>query len=383
MAETETITNQPVVIDNGSGVIKAGFAGVDHPKVLFPAFVGHRKPWYPRVMAGGLEGDYFVGRKAEEFRGLLKMKYPIEHGIVNDWNDMEAIWNYTYSELRCQAEEHPVLLTEAPLNPVKNREKAAELFFETFNVPALFISIQAVLSLYASGRTTGVVLDSGDGVTHAVPIYEGFAIPHSIMRIDIAGRDVTEYLQLLLRKSGHYFYTSAEREVVRSIKESTCYVAFDPSKEEEVLETEKSSKPAAHKFKLPDGNTIEVGAERFRAPEMLFHPELVGEEYPGVHEVLSNCIQRTDLDLRKTLYGNIVLSGGSTLFPGFGDRLLNELKTLSPKDIKIKISAPPERKYSTWMGGSILASLTTFKKMWVSAEEWEEDGAAVIHRKTF
>jgi centractin len=136
------------------------------------------------------------------------------------------------------------------------------------------------------------------------------------MRIDIAGRDVTEYLQLLLRKSGHYFYTSAEREVVRTIKESTCYVAFDPSKEEEVLETEKSSKPAAHKFKLPDGNTIDVGAERFRAPEMLFHPELVGEEYPGVHEVLSNCIQRTDLDLRKTLYGNIVLSGGSTLFPG-------------------------------------------------------------------
>jgi len=381
MADAEVIANQPVVIDNGSGVLKAGFAGVDHPKVLFPTYVG--RPKHVRVMAGAVEGEYFVGKKAEELRGLLKIKYPVEHGIVKDWIDMENIWNYTYSELRCQAEEHPVLLTEAPLNPKKNREKAAEIFFETFNVPALFISIQAVLSLYASGRTTGAVLDSGDGVTHVVPIYEGFAMPHAIMRIDVAGRDVTEHLQQLLRKSGYYFYTSAEKEVVRSIKESACYVAFDPSKEEELLESDKSGKPTAHKYKLPDGNIVEIGAERFRAPEILFHPDLIGEEYSGIHECLVNSIQKTDLDLRKTLYSNIVLAGGSTLFPGFGDRLLNEVKHLAPKDIKLKISAPPERKYSTWMGGSILASLTTFKKMWISSEEYEEDGASVVFRKTF
>lgn len=164
------------------------------------------------------------------------------------------------------------------MNPRKNREKAAEIFFETFNVPAFFVSIQAVLSLYASGRTTGVVLDAGDGVTHAVPIYEGFALPHSIMRMDLAGRylnflctlttvrDITSYLQLLLRKAGYYFYTSAEREVVRSIKETACYVAFDPNKEEEILESTNSPKPASHKFKLPDGNVIEV-AFHFRAPD--------------------------------------------------------------------------------------------------------------------
>jgi len=296
---------------------------------------------------------------------------------------MERIWHYAYSELRCQPEEHPVLLTEAPMNPKKNREKAAEVFFETFNVPALFISIQAILSLYASGRTIGAVLDSGDGVTHVVPIFEGFAMPQAIQRIDLAGRDITEHLQMLLRKSGHYFYTSAEKEVVRNIKESSCYVAFDPNKEEEILESEKSGKPQTHKYKLPDGNLIDIGAERFRAPEIMFNPQLIGEEYSGVHECLVNAIQRCDLDLRKTLYSNIVLSGGSTLFPGFGDRLLNEVKNLAPKDIKIKISAPPERKYSTWMGGSILASLTTFKKMWISAEEYNEDGASVVFRKTF
>jgi len=276
-----------------------------------------------------------------------------------------------------------VLLTEAPLNPKKNREKAAELFFETFSVPALFISIQAVLSLYASGRTTGIVLDSGDGVTHSVPIYEGFAIPQAMRRIDIGGRDITEHLQMLLRKSGYYFYTSSEFEVVRSIKETCCYVAFDPNKEEELLESEKTNKPQTHKFKLPDDNIIEVGPERFRGPEILFHPELIGEEYSGVHQIIVQSVQKTDIDLRKTLYSNIVLSGGSTLFPGFGDRLLNEVKGCAPKDIKIKISAPPERKYSTWMGGSILASLTTFKKMWVSSEEYEEDGASVIFRKCF
>jgi len=227
------------------------------------------------------------------------------------------------------------------------------------------------------------VLDVGDGVAHAVPIYEGFAMPHAIQRIDLAGRDITEYLQILLRKAGYVFYTSAEKEIVRTIKETACYIAFDPSKEEELIDSDKSAKPLLHKYKLPDGNIIELGVERFRAPEILFHPELVGEEMIGIQDCLVNAIQRTDLDLRKTLYANMVLAGGSTLFPGFGDRLLSEVKQLAPKEIKLRISAPPERKYSTWMGGSILASLTTFKKMWISAAEYEEDGAPVVNRKTF
>jgi len=186
---------------------------------------------------------------------------------------------------------------------------------------------------------------------------------------------------VLLRRAGYYFYTSAEKEVVRSIKEATCYVAIDTNKEEEELMDK--AKTVNHKYKLPDGNTIMVGPERFRAPEVLFNPSLVGQEFSGVQECLAHSIQRADLDFRKTLYGNILLAGGSTLFPGFGDRLLNEVKALAPKDVKIKISAPPERKYSTWMGGSILASLSTFKKMWITAEEYEEDGDAVVHRKTF
>lgn len=370
------IINQPVVIDNGSGMIKAGFAGANIPKCRFPNYMG--RPKHVRVMAGALEGDVFVGPKIEDYRGLLSIRYPMEHGIVTDWNDMEKIWTYIYSkdELSIFSEEHPVLLTEAPLNPRKNREKAAEIFFETFNAPALFVSMQAVLSLYATGRVTGVVLDAGDGVTHAVPIYEGFAMPHSIMRVDIAGRDVTRYLRTLIRKEGFNFRTTAEFEIVRSIKEKVCYLPTIPQKEESV-DTDKV------KFTLPDGNILEVGPARYRAPEVLFRPHMLGEECEGIHEVLMYSIQKSDMDLRKMLYQNIVLSGGSTLFKGFGDRLLSEIRKHAAKDMKIRIAAPQERIYSTWMGGSILASLDTFKKMWVSKKEFDEDGQRAIHRKTF
>lgn len=210
-------------------------------------------------MAGALEGDLFVGPKAEEHRGLLSIRYPMEHGIVTDWNDMEQIWTYIYSkdQLSTFSEEHPVLLTEAPLNPRKNREKAAEIFFETFNVPAWFVSMQAVLSLYATGRVTGVVLDSGDGVTHAVPIYEGFAMPNSIMRVDIAGRDVTRHLRALIRKEGFNFRTTAEFEIVRTIKEKCCYLSTNTQKDE-------GSDPEKLVHTLPDGNSIEVIAFAFQ-----------------------------------------------------------------------------------------------------------------------
>ncbi|KAI0002086.1 actin-related protein [Russula vinacea] len=359
----DVLTNQPVVIDNGSGTIKAGFAGQDHPKCFFPSYVG--RPKHTRVMAGALEGDVFIGRKAQEFRGLLRIKYPMEHGIVTDWDDMERIWNWVYAEeLGTLSEEHPVLLTEAPLNPRANRESAAQVFFDTFNVPALYISVQAVLSLYASGRTTGIVLDSGDGVTHAVPVFEGFSMPHAIRRVDVAGRDVTEHLQLLLRKAGHHLHTTAEREVVRSIKEKNCYVALNPNKEEKEMTTGRTEA-----FRLPDGNTIALGSERFRAPEILFNPEIIGLEDAGVHQVVVDSINRVDMDLRKSLYSNIVLSGGPR------SALVKRMK-----DGKIKIYAPPERKYSTWIGGSILAGLNTFKKMWVSAEEYQED-PDIIHKK--
>lgn len=278
MAEA-TLHNVPIVIDNGSGTIRAGFAGEEIPSCYFPSFVG--RPKHPRVMAGGLEGDSFIGQRAQDLRGLLKIRYPLEHGIVTNWEDMESIWHYVYeNELKTLPEEHPVLLTEPPLNPRANRDMAAQLMFEAFNVPALYMSIQAVLSLYASGRTTGVVLDSGDGVSHAVPVFEGFAIPNSIRRIDVAGRDVTEQMQLLLRKAGHVLHTSAEKEVVRMIKEKVCYVSLDPKREEkEWMNSYHKSDAKAIDYTLPDGHKIKVSLDHAT--------RVIREDTPLLTEVVS------------------------------------------------------------------------------------------------
>jgi len=375
------------VLDNGSGVLKVGFAGTENPKLVFPNIIG--KPKHRKVMVGTNEEDVdFIGKAAEQNRGLLKISYPMEHGVVKDWSKMEKIWDHAFSELKVQSEEHPILLTEAPLNPIKNRERAAQIFFETFNVPALFVSMQAVLSLYASGKVTGTVLDCGDGVTHSVPIYEGFAVTNAIQRIDLAGRDVTEYLQLLLRKAGYNFTTSAEKEIVRTIKEKACYIEYDPVRiEEEILESDNSKENIKRVYKLPDGSIIELGKERYQAAEVLFNPHIIGEEVPGIHECVVNSIQRVDMDLRSVLYDNIILAGGTTCFEGFGNRILKEIKSLkqdlSPKQVHIKIFAPPERRFSTWIGGSILANLPSFSHMWVDHKEYDDIGASVIHKTFF
>jgi len=324
------MSDKNIVIDNGSGVIKAGFSGDNQPCSKFPSIVG--KPRSSKQMIGTESKSEYIGDEAQKMRGVLNLSYPIESGIVNNWDLMEKVWNYCFTnELRVDPAEHKVLLTEAPLNPKANREKMTQIMFETFQVSGLYVAIQAVMSLYSNGRTTGLVVDSGDGVTHTVPVFEGFSIPHAVKKNYIAGRAISSHMVNLLQADGiaEQGGKSAWLQIVRTIKEKECFIALD---------IEATSKAAAgsseHQktFELPDGSTVNVNSPRFMAPEAIFNPGLIkeGDETPGMHTMAYESIKDCDVDIRKDLYENVILSGGSTLYEGLPDRLSQELNALAP-----------------------------------------------------
>ena len=373
--QNEDAAAMAIVIDNGSGMCKAGFAGDEAPRVVFQSIVG--RPKTAGLMPGSSQGEVFIGDDAMRKRGILNLKYPIEHGIVTNWEDMEMIWSHVfYNELRIEPSEHPILLTEPPLNPKANRERMAGIVFNSFNAPSFQIAIQATLSLYASGRTEGCVLDSGDGVTHVVPIYEGFVLPHSIKRLDIAGRDLTNHLASLITQKGYSFTSGAELELVRDMKEQFCFVSTDVAKDSQNASSLEKT------YQLPDGNYITIDQERFMCPEALFNPKLIGLEAGGIHESIYSSISSCDRNIQKALFENIIVSGGSTMYPCLAERLELELRRLlTSRKLTVRVISPPERKYSVWIGGSILSSLESFQSLWVTREEFETIGVEVIHQK--
>ncbi|KAG8186668.1 hypothetical protein JTE90_014744 [Oedothorax gibbosus] len=367
-----------IVIDNGTGFCKAGFAGDSAPKVEFPSVVG--RPRYIPVVAGLKYRSLYVGGSAQARRGVLALSYPIRQGIVNDWDDLETIWDHTFNHLlEADPSRGAVIVSEAPKNPLKNRERMIEILFERFDCRGAFVAVQAVLALYTAGRTTGLVLDSGDGISHAVPVYEGYAIHHAISRMEYAGRTLTDHLSQMLTERGYYFTSSAELEIVRDIKETLCFVSDNFAAD--MKRCAKSSKDYDHKYVLPDGQILKIGSERFRCPEVLFRPSLLNLEEPGFQGALYDSVMKCDVDIRRDLCDNVILSGGSTLFPGLKSRLRAELQELS--NCRVRVRAAKDRRYAVWLGGSVLGSLSSFGEICVTKADYEEYGPRIVHRKCF
>lgn len=340
-----------------------------------------------------------IGQKAEGKWGVLDVKLPIERGIVTNWEDLETIWHHLFfRELKASPEFHPVYLTEVPMNPKAHRERMTQMMFETFKVPALYMNTTAALSLYAHGRTTGCVLESGEGVTHVVPIYEGVVLVNAIARLNLCGKVLTEYMEKILRESGCVLEDHEERHVtpnglnlvtqavhlqVRSIMEtkSLCYVALDFNKEN----NKAIENPAKmqRKFKCPNGNIITIGTERFFLPELLFQPELAELEDDSVVDATFNAIMKCDEYMHREMLANVVASGGCTSFPGFIERLTKELTALAPISFEVNILALPEPKNTPWVGASVVASLPEFQNMWISRREYDKKGPSVVHSKCF
>ncbi|XP_010881104.3 uncharacterized protein LOC105017854 [Esox lucius] len=378
---TRDMTNfkTPIVLDTGSGLMKAGFANQELPNTIFPNIIG--LPKYEEIMNGKLERETYIGHEAQHMRGVLTLKYPMQNGIIRNWDEMEKIWHHTFQQLHVDPEDHPVLLTEAAMNPHENRQRMVELMFECFHVPLTYVAMQAVLALYAAGRTTGVVFDSGDGVSHSVPVFEGYCLPHAVQRFTLAGHDVTVQLKKLLQEQGVCMRTSAEMEIVREMKEKCCRVSQGYESE---LACGSSASSETH-YTMPDGQVIRLGTEKFRAPEILFKPDLIGRDHYGMHESIFKSILRSDIDLRRSFLGNIVLSGGNTLLAGLPERLQSEIRTMVPTDLaeSVRVTSPKDRDFSVWCGGAVLANLTSFESAWISQEEYEEYGPQIVFRKCF
>jgi len=381
-----------VVCDNGTGFVKCGFAGANFPTSIFPSMVGRPILRYEEKIDNVEIKDIMVGDEASKLRTMLEVTYPLDNGIVRNWEDALHVWNYAFFEkMKINPKECKIMLTEPPMNPRENREKMVQTMFETYGFMGVYIAIQAVLTLYAQGLLTGVVVDSGDGVTHVVPVYEGFSLPHLCRRLNVAGRSVTRYLIKLLLLRGYAFNRTADFETVRQIKEKFCYVGYDLELEKRLaLETTV----LIEKYTLPDGRVIKIGAERFEAPECLFSPQLVDVEGPGMGDLVFDAINKADIDTRSEFYNHIVLSGGSTMYPGLPSRLEKEIRRLYLEialkgkveylaKFKCRIEDPPRRKHMVFLGGAVLAEIMKDKQaFWMNKSEYDETGMNVL-RKCF
>lgn len=353
-----------------------GIATSSHPSI-----VGHPKT----KLLLGTGKDCYIGDEAIVNRGMLWLESPIVDGIIEKWDDMEQLWQHTFStELRVSPEDHPVILTEVPHNPTSNREKMTQIMFETFHTPSFYVGNQQVFSLYASGETMGLVLDIGENMIHSVPIYEGHVIDHATIKLPFGGRDLIDFLTVMINERGYSYSLPSDLEIIRDLKEKLCYVALDY--DEESFKAEKSGIFDV-KYEISEFVSIVTGQERFKCPESLFQPKMIGKYCLSIQDAISTSICRCDNDIHQSMFDTVVLAGGTGLFAGIDERLTRELVNLAPTRMNVHVIAPTDgiyvRNVSAWIGGSILASLSSFQQGMITKKEYEEVGPRIVHQKCF
>lgn len=391
-----------IILDNGSGYLKTGLSCYDAPQITIPALIGRQLLRYGEKITFNPDEEgnipeykeIMIGDEVIPYKSLLDLSYPIEEGKIKNLDDLEKLWEYAINnKLKIDdTSDKKVLITEAPLNPIDNKIKMCQILFEKLGVAAANIEVQAKCSLFCEGLDTGIVLDSGDGVTHCIPIVDGTLFNHSMERLNLSGRDITKYLIRLLQKKGYNFNSSAHFELVREIKEKFCFVSNDIKGDRQL---ELNSSYFNSYYLLPDGRRLNLSSEKFEAPELLFNPELDGKDFEGIQDITFRAINSCPIDTRARLYGSMVLSGGSTLFPGFTSRLENEIKELYKKEklkhaeekkIKISINAidSPRRKYSVFIGAAIIGKYYNTPESddyWITNAEWLEKGESVADKE--
>ena len=430
--------NVPIVIDNGTGFTKMGYSGNLDPDFVIPTAIAELQYSSSTVVSSAKNDDYnyYIGNKGIEISKTSnkhQLIYPMQNGMINDWDVMEKFWHQSlYQYLKCDPTQHVIVLTEPPMNPPENREQIAEIFFETFNVSGLYIGVQAVFALVGCKRTfedvingkqkeqkekgkiddaqlnslnklTGVVVDSGDGVTHVVPVCDGYSLGGSIKHVPIAGRKITKFMEQMIRERGEKMNTEDLYYAVMDLKEKYGYVCRDIIEElnkydNKTLDDRTSTWLQSSKFKKFEGFgkisgkpfSIDLGYELFMGPEAFFSPEIIDKNYrQSLDEIIDTCIQQSPIDYRRDLYANVVFSGGSTNFRNLDKRLELELQkridrrlkkntseTFKPKPIKCNVTNSMSQKYVVWVGGSTFSCLGNFRTMYHTRAQYEEMGAA-------
>merc|ERR1739838_118323 len=334
--------------------------------------------------------DTYVGSQAQTLRGILSISHPIRQGVVQDWDDLEAVWSHIWeAELKTEASNQPVIITQAPLATEQEEAKMAEILVEKLEVPALYLANKAVMSLYGGGQMTGVAVDSGQDTTYIVPAYQGNPIQDATLVLKVGGRQVTEHLMTQLmngkysfpddnfllwrKKKKTKFTVSSRKEIIREMKEQYCIISTTYAKSFEDPAYPETS------VRLPDGNMIVMGKETFLAPEIMFQPSLANKKSCGLSQLIYYSVLKCDESIRSELVSNITLSGGNTKFPGFEKRLYQELSSLFDEKTTIKVKSLPNRELLGWIGGARLSNLSSFQRFWLTKADYQENGPVVVH----